>query len=246
MKGSHVLFTKNKDDWETPKDLYDALDREFSFDLDLAATAKNSKCWQYIDDIDKYETKPAIDGFAFCNPPYSKQRKFVEFVLKHNLPTVFLLPARTDTKLFHEYLYNKENIEIRFIKGRLRFSHSNTNAPFPSMIVIFIPKEFLMASIPPEKTVQSFSSSSPPGFPYEEEHIVKRIKQLIERLSQQSTTLTACDLPEGFSSIIDEINFLHGRYQLLQYRKTMPNINTQLMDPLHISPQFNSAQFNRV
>ena len=52
---------------------------------------------------------------------------------------VMLLPARTDTKWFHEYIYNKA--EIRFIKGRLKFGNSKNVAPFPSMIVVFDGKQ---------------------------------------------------------------------------------------------------------
>ncbi len=46
-----------------------------------------------------------------------------------------LLPARTDTKWFHEYVLHKA--EIRFIKGRLKFGDGNNSAPFPSMVVIY-------------------------------------------------------------------------------------------------------------
>ena len=46
-----------------------------------------------------------------------------------------LIPARTDTKRFHEYIYG--NAEIRFIKGRLKFGGCENSAPFPSMIVVF-------------------------------------------------------------------------------------------------------------
>ena len=48
---------------------------------------------------------------------------------------VMLIPARTDTKAFHEYIYGKA--EIRFIKGRLKFGGSHNSAPFPSMVVVF-------------------------------------------------------------------------------------------------------------
>lgn len=48
-----------------------------------------------------------------------------------------LIPARTDTRWFHEFIYNKENVEIRFLKGRLKFGNAKNSAPFPSMIVVF-------------------------------------------------------------------------------------------------------------
>lgn len=77
-------------------------------------------------------------GRVFCNPPYG--RELAKWVKKcydeseHAL-VVMLIPARTDTRWFHDYIYGKA--EIRFIKGRLRFGGSNCNAPFPSMVVIY-------------------------------------------------------------------------------------------------------------
>lgn len=88
-------------------------------------------------------------GTVFCNPPYG--RKVIEWVRKasseaaNGATVVMLIAARTDTIFFHEYIYNKPNVEIRFIKGRLKFTdeHGNGNdpAPFPSMVVIFRPPE---------------------------------------------------------------------------------------------------------
>lgn len=77
----------------------------------------------------------------FCNPPYGKAiaywvRKCSEESEKPNTTIVLLIPARTDTRYFHEYIYRKVK-EIRFIKGRLKFGGAKTGAPFPSMIVIF-------------------------------------------------------------------------------------------------------------
>ena len=76
---------------------------------------------------------------VFCNPPYSNIAKWVEKAYveaqKPNTLAVLLIPVRTDTKWFHKYIYNQQ--EVRFIKGRLRFKGSSNNAPFPSMIVVF-------------------------------------------------------------------------------------------------------------
>lgn len=78
----------------------------------------------------------------FCNPPYGREigswvrRCYLVNRLQGNL-IVMLLPARTDTRWFHEYIYEKENVEIRFVKGRLKFGNSKNSAPFPSMIVIY-------------------------------------------------------------------------------------------------------------
>ena len=76
---------------------------------------------------------------VFCNPPYSEVKLWVEKAynecIKNNVITVMLIPARVDTKWFHEFIYKK--FEVRFIKGRLHYSNSKNSCPFPSMIVIF-------------------------------------------------------------------------------------------------------------
>ena len=76
---------------------------------------------------------------VFCNPPYSQIAKWVqkcyEESIKPGTVVVLLIPARTDTKYFHDYILHRS--EIRFIKGRLKFGGGKYNAPFPSMVVIF-------------------------------------------------------------------------------------------------------------
>lgn len=137
MKGQKQLFSHNSDEWSTPQDLFDELNKEFNFTSDVAATDENSKCFFHLEDALNTDWV----GTCFCNPPYSQWQKFVkqayESNKKHNSTIVMLLPSRTDTKAFHEYIYNKPNVEIRFIRGRLKFGNSTNSAPFPSMIVIF-------------------------------------------------------------------------------------------------------------
>jgi site-specific DNA-methyltransferase (adenine-specific) len=150
------MFGHKSDEWQTPQDLFNQLDNEFGhFDMDVAATPNNSKCIFFCSkDManrkDGLKSKWMIKNW--CNPPYSMQKEFVIKALeeqKMGCLTVMLLPARTDTKLFHEYIYNKPNIEIRFIKGRIKFispdgsllrgtkmNGSNDAAPFASMLVI--------------------------------------------------------------------------------------------------------------
>ena len=77
---------------------------------------------------------------VFCNPPSGKEiakwvQKSFEESRKKNTLVVMLIPARTDTKYFHDFIYGKA--EIRFIRGRLKFGNAKTAAPFPSMVVIF-------------------------------------------------------------------------------------------------------------
>lgn len=132
------LFSSNSDNWETPLDLFERLDQEFNFDLDVCANSLNKKCDKYYT-LEENGLIQEWKGNIWCNPPYGRNivkwvKKAYESSLNGNL-VVMLLPARTDTKWFHDYIYNKS--EIRFIKGRLKFSNSKLSAPFPSMIVIF-------------------------------------------------------------------------------------------------------------
>ena len=137
MRGQEVLFSHNSDEWETPQDLFDELNKEFKFQVDVCATRDNYKCPLYF--------SPFLDGLksdwgpfysVWCNPPYSNIAAWAKKCSEHDGIAVMLVPARTDTKWFHEYCYNKPNVEIRFIKGRLKFSGKGS-APFPSMLVIF-------------------------------------------------------------------------------------------------------------
>jgi len=134
-----VMFSRKSDLWSTPQETFDALDREFNFTLDAAADETNHKCERFFS-ADEDGLKMDWGGQrVFCNPPYSNIKEWVkkcyEEALKPNTIVVLLIPARTDTRYFHDYIIHRS--EIRFIKGRLRFGEAKTGAPFPSMIVIF-------------------------------------------------------------------------------------------------------------
>lgn len=138
MKGQEVLFSRKSDEWETPPELFAELNKEFSFDLDPCATAGNAKCARYFTLEDDGLAQNWGGCSVFCNPPYSNIKAWVKKAAEEaqrGALVVMLIPARTDTRWFHDYIYHKA--EIRFIRGRLRFSGSKTPAPFPSMVVIF-------------------------------------------------------------------------------------------------------------
>ena len=124
-----VHFSSRSDRWATPNDLFRSLDAEFHFDFDPCpmdgtqdGTARLLNSWS--------------GRRVFCNPPYGPGiRKFLDCARDAEL-AVFLLPARTDTRWFHEQVLGQAS-EIRFCKGRLRFGDAINAAPFPSMIVIF-------------------------------------------------------------------------------------------------------------
>lgn len=132
---NRVLFSSKSENWETPHQVFQALDAEFHFDLDVCALPENAKCKRYYTPEDDGLKQP-WNGTCWCNPPYRRSiSEWVKKAYESETTVVMLLPARTDTKWFHEYIYGKA--EIRFIKGRLKFGGSKNNAPFPSMVVIF-------------------------------------------------------------------------------------------------------------
>lgn len=135
------MFSSKSDEWETPKELFNSLNDEFHFTVDACATSENAKCAEYYDK-QKDGLSQIWGGCVWCNPPYGKQigrwvQKASKAAHKDGAKVVMLLPARTDTRWFHDYIYNKRNVEIRFLRGRLKFGGSKNSAPFPSMIVIF-------------------------------------------------------------------------------------------------------------
>lgn len=132
-----ILFSHKSDEWETPQDLFDKLDQEFHFTLDVCASIYNKKCNKYFTINEDALYQDWSGNNIWCNPPYSNISSFVKKCSESKELCVVLVPARTDTRWFHEYCYNKENVEIRFIKGRLKFNNSKNSAPFPSMIIIF-------------------------------------------------------------------------------------------------------------
>jgi phage N-6-adenine-methyltransferase len=150
-------FSTGKDDWGTPLDLFDAYNKRFGFVLDAAADQHNHLVERWFGPGGEHEDALTVDweldrGPAWLNPPYSRglQYKFVEKAINEvkrygsaGFGVVMLLPARTDTRLFHHLLYDvlteKWRFPVRsvtFLKGRLKFRGAKHGAPFPSMIVV--------------------------------------------------------------------------------------------------------------
>lgn len=148
-----VLFSSNKDFWETPQALFDELNEIYHFTLDAAASDENHKCSRYFTKEDNGLLMDWGGHTVFCNPPYGNKetgdwtRKCYEEAKKPGTTVVLLIPARTDRKSFHDYIYNKPGVKIAFLQGRLGFEINGEpirdasgrvqKAPFPSMIVEF-------------------------------------------------------------------------------------------------------------
>ena len=128
------LMSSLTDEWETPQDLFNKYDEIYHFTLDAAASDQNHKCPNYYTKADDGLSK-MWGGCVWCNPPYGKQiGKWVRKAYESNCTVVMLLPARTDTRWFHDYCLKGK---VEFIRGRIRFGGAKYNAPFPSMIVVF-------------------------------------------------------------------------------------------------------------
>lgn len=140
MLGQHILYRSDSDEWETPQDLFDKLNDEFHFTLDACASERNAKCRNYYTK-EQDALKNSWLGVVFCNPPYGRSigrwiKKAHDEIQSNSELIVLLIPSRTDTQWFHDYLYQKPNVEIRFVKGRIKFGGCKVNAPFPSLIAI--------------------------------------------------------------------------------------------------------------
>jgi site-specific DNA-methyltransferase (adenine-specific) len=150
------MFGRATDEWRTPRETFEALDAEFGFDLDVAATAEN--CWveNYLgpdrgrpDRTDALACDWSLLGpVCWMNPPYSRCREFIAKAAceaRRGATVVALVPSRTDTRWYHAHVWDAEKhqprpgVEIRFIKGRLKFGNSANSAPFPSVVIVFRP-----------------------------------------------------------------------------------------------------------
>lgn len=133
-----LMFSSKDQTWETPQDFFDKVNKEFNFNLDVCAVPETAKCSKFFTP----ENNALIqkwDGVCWMNPPYG--REIIKWIAKayneslNNNTIVCLIPARTDTKYWHNYCMKAK--EIRLIKGRLKFGNASNSAPFPSALIIF-------------------------------------------------------------------------------------------------------------
>lgn len=140
MANIQGCFSSKSNEWATPQEFFDELDKEFHFTLDPCSTHENCKCKKHYT-IEENGLEQNWGGeIVFCNPPYGSEiGKWVEKCYREGTKdktiVVLLIPSRTDTRYFHDYIYQR--CEIRFIKGRLKFGDGKAGAPFPSMLVIY-------------------------------------------------------------------------------------------------------------
>ena len=136
------LFSSRSDEWATPQEFFDRLDAEFHFDIDVCATPENAKCKRYFTK-EQDGLKQEWEGICWMNPPYGREisrwmKKAYESS-QGGATVVCLIPSRTDTKWWHEYVIGHAS-DVRFVRGRIRFSGKDP-APFPSAVVVYRPKD---------------------------------------------------------------------------------------------------------
>lgn len=136
-----LMFSSKTDLWSTPQDFFDRLNAVFRFETDVCALPGNAKCPRYF--------TPETDGLAqdwigtcWMNPPYGREigkwvQKAYTSSRKNGATVVCLLPARVDTRWWHDYC--AKAAEIHFVKGRLKFGDAANSAPFPCAVVVFGP-----------------------------------------------------------------------------------------------------------
>lgn len=136
---SEALYSSKKVEWETPQPIFDFINKEWHFDVDVCALPENAKCDTYYTP-DQDGLKQIWLGVCWMNPPYGRDiakwmRKAYNTAKSNHGTVVALVHARTDTKWWHDYAMKATY--IIFIKGRLKFGNAATSCPFPSCFVIF-------------------------------------------------------------------------------------------------------------
>ena len=136
-----TMFSSKTGQWSTPQEFFDKLNWRFGpFDLDPCANTHNTKCTNFYTEAENGLSKDWKGHTVFVNPPYGRGieewiKKGYEEGQDWDTKVVMLIPARTDTKYWHDYVMKAES--VFFIKGRLKFGDSTNCAPFPSAVVVF-------------------------------------------------------------------------------------------------------------
>lgn len=135
-----VHYSSKTNEWSTPQDFFDELDKEFNFTLDPCSTSENAKCAKYFTVEDDGLKQDWSNDVVFMNPPYGREIKhWIKKAYEESLngaTVVCLIPSRTDTIYWHDYIFGKAD-DIRFVRGRLKFGGSKNSAPFPSAVIIY-------------------------------------------------------------------------------------------------------------
>ena len=141
MASLSVHFSSQSDNWATPWDLFRALDqRHGPCSLDVCATPDNAKVECFFSPKEDGLSRP-WSGVCWMNPPYGRtigswvEKAYSEVLRGYAKKVICLLPSRTDTRWFHDFIL--PFAEIEFLKGRVKFGDGRNAAPFPSLVAVF-------------------------------------------------------------------------------------------------------------
>jgi phage N-6-adenine-methyltransferase len=146
-----VGFKSTSGEWDTPQTFYDKLNKGFGFSLDPCATRGNTKCKKYFTEAQNGLLQDWGGHRVFVNPPYGRNigdwiKKGLEESTKPHTTVVILVPARTDTRWWHDYVMKAK--EVHLVRGRLTFGASTSPAPFPSAVIVFHTATFYTGGAP--------------------------------------------------------------------------------------------------
>ena len=137
MRGHRVLTSRLSTEWETPPELFSALNDRHQFTLDVCATPDNTKCRRFFTKRDDGLSKSWAGERVWLNPPYGRQiGDWVAKATEEECLAVCLIPSRTDTRWWHDSVMEHAS-DIQFLRGRVRFVGAQSGAPFPSAVVTF-------------------------------------------------------------------------------------------------------------
>ena len=144
VSGAGWYQSSKSDDWWTPQWVFDLLDHEFGFHLDVCASAENAKCDRFFSKEDN-GLDQEWSGVCWMNPPYGRSgdqgiyqwMEKAHCSARNGATVACLVPARPDTRWWWDHALDGE---IRFIKGRLKYTNSSNSAPFPQAVVILRPQ----------------------------------------------------------------------------------------------------------
>lgn len=134
-----LMFSSATDQWATPQQFFNDWAKLFPFTVDVCADATNAKCPRFFDLEADGLAQDWAPETCWMNPPYGREigrwvKKAYEESLK-GATVVCLLPARTDTAWWHDYVI--PHAQVAFIRGRIKFGDAKAGAPFPSAVAVF-------------------------------------------------------------------------------------------------------------
>lgn len=132
-------FKSNSEEYETPPEIFEPLQKEFDLQLDVCATKENTKCDLFFTKEEDGLTKEWDRSF-WMNPPFGRNlKKWVQKAYEESqkgVIGVLLLPVRSNTIWWHKYIIDTK-AEVRFLKGEIKFVGYERGLWLPFAIIIF-------------------------------------------------------------------------------------------------------------